>query len=723
MNVIHRDKAAADLRACTMMRWICILLTVFAIAGCVRSEDAVDADDLNNVPVNGENPAPGTPPGDTPVDNPPPVDEPPPEDEMPPPVDPDPPVDEPELTDVQVFEQTLFPVLRDPNNFCAGCHGSVQVPLFAVAEVMDAYNALVSQQKVDLQNPANSRIYLRAAEDRHNCGGADSCDLIAAALLAAINDWAAQAEPAEPPAAAMAVSGTTSFAEAVELEAPRADENVIAKFLFDEGAGDTAMDSSGVGAAITLQLTGTEWVDGGGLRNVSGKAQASAADSSKLFDMIDATRAFTVEAWVIPENTAQDGPARIVSYSQDTSVRNFTMGQNAIYYQLRNRSAGTSANGSPALEALDPEVATALQHVVMTFDEASGRKVFINGQLSIEENTADTLDWQANQLLVLGNETTDDRLWQGVFRLVAIHSQALTPAQVAQNFDAGVGNLTTLRFDVAELVGAPAVIEMVASELGGGGYMFAKPRYIGDTVNLPVKNIRIAVNDTVPVAAQSFRRVDRMIEQNGTELSPLGAVIPASLGAQLDQFQLVFEVFGNAQGSAEGVAPATPPPALPDVLEPDYGVRSFSQINDTMAELTGIDQNGNGIRNLYAELRGSLPASTDLLSYGQSQQVAIQRLANGYCDAIVSNNGRCNAFFGSCQIDNAAGKGAVADTLFQRFIGADLAVQPMAAGVSAEVVAMLDSLNCANGCNGDTGRIALSASCAAVLSSGAVTIQ
>lgn len=706
------------------IRWLSIVLMLFAIAGCVRSEDAVEGDPA--APVAGD---PGTPPaGDAPADPTPPAtppgDEMPPEDEMPAPVDPNPPTNEPELTDLQIFEQTLFPPLRDSANFCVNCHGSFAQPLFAVENVTDAYNAVVSQQKVDLNNPANSRIYLRASADRHNCGGDASCDAIAATFLAAITDWSNQAAPADPPPASgtAAVSAKTSFAEAVELAAARVDNNAIAKFLLDEGTGATATDSSGNGAAITLNIQNMEWVDGGGLRNVNGKAQASVDDSRKIFDSINASRAYTVEAWLIAENTAQDGPARAVTFSQDTGNRNFTLGQNAIYWQLRNRSANTGANGTPALEALSPEVDTSLQHVVMTFDEASGRKVFINGQLSIEENTADTLDWQDGYQLVLGNETTDDRPWAGVIRFAAVHSAALSAAEVQQNFDAGLGNLTTLRFDISEAVGAPAVIEMLAADIDGNGYLFAKPRYIGEQTGVMVKNMRIAVNDAVPVASQVFRRLDMEIDANGRELSPLGAVIPASLGAMNDQFHLVFETIGNITGTPEGVAPSAPPPIRPDVDEPDTGVRSFAQINDTMAALTEIDKNGNTIKTLYEELRGALPATSDLLSYSQSQQVAIQRLANGYCDQIVTNNGRCNGFFGSCSIAGGA-KGAVGDTLFDRFVGAGLANQPMQDGVRTEIVQLIDDLGCAGGCNGNDAQTVLSASCSAVLSSGAVTLQ
>ncbi|MGI9326783.1 MAG: LamG domain-containing protein [Pseudomonadales bacterium] len=721
MKVIHRDTAVPDQRASKPMRWICILLMLFAVSACVRSEDAVQGEDDANAPINqGTTP---TDPGGTPPTDPggtPPGDTPPPDDEVPPPVDPDPPIDPPEVTDVQLFEQTLFPLLRDPANFCAGCHGAAQIPLFAVADLMDAYTAITTQQKVDLQNPANSRVYLRAAEDRHNCGGIAACDQIAMAFLAAIQSWADQAAPPTSPAAQTAVSMKTTFANAQEITAARVDVNAVAKYLFDEGSGNTAGDSTG--NAITLQIANMEWVSGGGLRNVNGKAQASVDDSRKLFEAIDATKAYSVEAWVIPENTAQDGPARIVSLSIDTATRNFTMGQNAIYYQLRNRSAGTGANGTPALEALDPQVDTVLQHVVMTFTEAEGRKIFINGQLSLEENAADTLDWQDNQILVLGNEVTDDRPWAGELKMVAIHQQALSAAEVQQNFDAGLGNLTSLRFDISEAIGAPAEVEMIAAELDSKAYLFAKPRYISDVTDVQIKNIRIAVNDVVPVAAQAFRRVDMQVTANGTELSPLGAVIPTSMGPEMDELHLVFEVLGNAQGAPEAIAPATPPQPLADTPDPEFAVRSFSQINDTMATLTGIDSNSNAIVNLYGELRGSLPATPDLLSYGQSQQVAIQRLANGYCDQIVTNSGRCNDFFGACEI-SAGGKAQVATTLFDRFVGVNLANQPMQNGVTTEIVQMIDDLGCAGGCNGAAGEETLSASCAAVLSSAAITLQ
>ncbi len=675
-----------------VLRWICMLVLAFTLTACVDNEESVGAG--NPVPP----PGGGTPP-------------------PPPPPPPAPPNDQ------AIFEATLYPLLVDSANFCVGCHGVAQEPMFAVSDATTAYNAITSQQKVNLSDPANSRVYLRPAVDRHNCGGDTVCDRIAADFLVAIQDWADQAGAIAPPPSAGAVkSAATDFAGATGAGTARVDANVIAMFTFSEGAGDVTMDSSGVGTPIALQLTGTEWVEGGGLRNISGKAQASAADSQKLFNMITPNDAYTVEAWVIPDNTAQDGPARIVSYSQDTAVRNFTLGQNAIYYQLRNRSAATDANGQPALEALSPEVNTGLQHVVATFDSQSGRKVYVDGQLGIEENTADTLDWVTDQLLVLGNEVTDNRLWQGVLRLVAIHNTALTAAEVQQNFQAGVGNTVTLRFDVSSVVGGTSSIDMLAAQLDPVAYLFAQPVFVSDVTGVRVKNIRIAVNGFIPVAAQTFRRIDTTVMQTGTELSPLGAVIPLDQGPMVDQFHLEFEILGDQFGEAEPPVPSQPPLPLPDEVEPDLGLRTFSQVNDTMGSLTGIDPNQNAVSTRYAQLRDSLPPTSNILAFSSAHQIAIQQLATTYCGEIVNNAGTCTGLFGACEVAGN-GKAQVADALYDAFIGDNIANQPDRADVTTEVVSTIDDLNCANGCNGAEGETVLQATCTAVLSSAAVSVN
>ena len=65
----------------------------------------------------------------------------------------------------------------------------------------------------------------------------------------------------------------------------------------------------------------------------------------------------------------------------------------------------------------------------------------------------------------------------------------------------------------------------------------------------------------------------------------------------------------------------------------------------------------------------------------------------------------------------------MADVLYDRFIGDNIADQPDRADVTTEIVSVIDDLGCAAGCNGATAEVTLQASCAAVLSSAALTVN
>jgi hypothetical protein len=706
--VIHENRfgPAARARGLAMVSALAALATVLALAGCVRSEQ----------PLTGDNTQTPQPPGSSPPTTPPPSGTPPP-DNTPPPVDPGTPTSTPPTTDVAAFQQTLYPLLRDPNNLCVGCHGAAQIPTFAVADVTTAYNVITTQQKVNLVNPELSRVYLRPSVDRHNCGGNAACDRIAADFLVAIQHWVQIRPATAPPMQQALMSAVTTFSQGMGSNSGRADANAVAVFTFGEGSGTTTTDKAG---AITLQITGMDWVQGG-LKNVSGKAQASAADSAKLFAAISPTGQFSVEAWIIPDNLAQSGPARIVSYSTNTNTRNFMLGQNATDYRGRARTSISNANGDPQLDGANPDVATALQHVVLTFDPAVGRTLYVNGQVTASENAPATLAWTNDQLFVLGNEVTNDRLWMGTFELVAIHKKALSAAEVQQNFAAGAGGFVTLSFDVSTIVGAQARVDLLAAPIDAKSYVFAKPTFVGPS-GTKVKNIRIAVNDTVPVAAQTFRRVDTTVSASGTELSPLGAVIPAAQGPDADKFHLEFEALGTKFGLAETVPPSSPPAPAPDVPEPALGVRSFSKLNDTMSLLTGVSLSDTTVQTLYADVRDSLPATDNLVAFGASQQVAIQRLATTYCGEVVADAAMCSGLFGACTI-GATAQGQIADAVYDKLLGTNLANQPDKTGVHTELVKMMNDLGCTNGCTGTTAQTALQATCAATLSSAAVTLN
>lgn len=665
-----------------------------------------------NDPNEPDEPAdPNDPVDDTPVDQPAP-----------------PPVVMPGANDQDLFAQTVYPLLR--NNTCVTCHfgGGIGKPDIAHPDVAVAYQQVVNNQKVNLNNPANSRLVLRLRVDNHFCfGGVQTCEADAMVMQTAIEDWAALAIASAPPpddGMQRVTSGVTSFAQGQAGSSARVSDSVIALYTFSEGAGNVARDTSGVGTPMDLTIQNMQWSETGGLTNINGKAEATVTASRKLFNLITPVNQYTIEAWIQPENTAQSGPARIVTYSNGTSLRNFTMGQVGSRYAYRNRSSETDNNGTPNLEAQDPPVTTELQHVVMTYHPASGRNVYIDGVLGASEDQPGNLDnWDDGYQFVLGNETTNNRLWKGTFKMVAIHNRALNGAEVQQNFDAGNGTYTVLRFDVSNSVGEPAYIELQAAELDEHSYVFTTPTMVTNAVAVPVRNIRIAVNNSIPVAAQAFRDVDTFVMQSGQQLSPQGAVIPKDLGVDMDQFHLEFELLGAQTGLAEVPAAAAPPAVGEAAMVPDSGIRTFSQVHDTMSVLTGISQGNGTVRNRYEELRDQLPATADMLAFAGAQQIAIQRLAVTYCGEITRSNTRCNNFFGACAVANANDKTRIANLLYDRFIGDGLVNQPARAGVSAEVVDMFDDLACANGCTDDAARTALQATCSAVLSSGAMTIN
>ena len=223
---------------------------------------------------------------------------------------------------------------------------------------------------------------------------------------------------------------------------------------------------------------------------------------------------------------------------------------------------------------------------------------------------------------------------------------------------------------------------------------------------------------------QVFRRVNMTVNQSGQEISPLGAVIPSANGMALDQFHLEFEVLGGQTGSAESIAPPNPPTFPADVAEPEVGVRTFSQVHDTMAAITGISQNDRDVRDRYNDIRDQLPPTADALGFGGAQQIAIQRLATTYCGEIVNNNGRCRNFFDDNNCAIAAGeKQAIAGTVIDKTAGVNLLNQPDRTASINALIGVMDANNCANGCNGAAGRQVLQAVCAAGLASGAVTIN
>jgi hypothetical protein len=216
---------------------------------------------------------------------------------------------------------------------------------------------------------------------------------------------------------------------------------LLALYDFDEGSGNTVFDVSGVGTALNLEidnLTRTSWGDG--VLNINAASLiASDGVATKLIDGITATQEITLEAWVTPSNTSQNGPARIATLSSDIGNRNFTLGQAGDDYNVRLRTTTTGNNGvGTTVFSSGGLLNTELTHVVYTRESDGDAFLYIDSQLVASQNIGgDFSNWDDDYRFALGNELSGDRPWLGSLDLFAVYNSAFDASEVQQNFLAG----------------------------------------------------------------------------------------------------------------------------------------------------------------------------------------------------------------------------------------------------------------------------------------------
>src|SRR6185436_10564253 len=512
-----------------------------------------------------------------------------------------------------LFGSTVYPVLTQ---YCSRCHSSgattPQSPFFAEAAVDVAYAAV--RAKINLDSPDQSRLVVRLRDEFHNCW--TDCATAANVMLAAIQDFADGVPLTQVDPNLVTSKALTLYDGTVASGGNRFDNAAIALYEFKTGTGTVAYDTSGVEPSANLTMSGAAtWVGGWGIDLRGGKAQATTASSRKLHDLIKATGEYSIEAWVAPANVVQE-QAYIVSYSGGTMARNFTLGQTMYNYDYFNRATTTDANGEPALStpSADEVLQATLQHVVATYSPVDGRRIYVNGVLTTQADPVPAglfTDWNDTFALVLGNEVSNDRTWQGVVRMVAIHNRALTQQQIQQNFDAGVGERFYLLFSVSHLVNVPqAYVMFEASQFDSYSYLFTKPSFISldsDTTpdQIRIKGLRIGVNGAEAKVGQAYSPLDRTVQAAGYDpatgfgLTGIGTVVALDKGPASDEFFLTFERIGTYNHPFVEPAP-TPLPDPPDLVPAsEVGLRTFEEISASMSAMTTVPTTNPHVADTY----------------------------------------------------------------------------------------------------------------------------
>jgi hypothetical protein len=654
------------------------------------------------------------------------------------------------------FQATVYPLLT---RFCSGCHTSssatAQQPYFASSNINEAYAA--AQQKINLVTPNQSRFYVRLAEEFHHCwvtpssGGAPDCPGSSSTMLAAITAFA-NGIPVTPIDPNLVVSNALTLKQGtIAAGGNRYEANLVAKYMFQTGSGSTAYDTSGVTPAADLSLSGNvSWVGGWGISVAAGgKAQASTSTSQKLAAMIQSSGEYSLEVWVAPANVAQTN-AYIVSYSGSNTTRDATLGQSAMQYEGRARSSTTDTNGAPPLMTTTASGAAqaALQHVVLTYDPVNGQKIYVNGIYSGDADPSkggSLANWDNTFALVLGNETTGQRQWQGVIKFVAIHNRALTAAQIQQNFAAGVGEKYYLLFGVSALSGvSQSYILFQASQYDNFSYLFYQPKFISldpkaaVPANLQLSGMRLGVNGVLAPAGQAYATLSASVgganytAANGQLLSGLGTVVPVTLGPANDLFFLSFDQLGSHVHAYVEPTVVVSPPAPDNTPQPDFGVATFERANHSLARITGVPITNPVVSALYNVSQQSLPAGPLISAFVPSQQTAVSQLANAYCSQLLATQSLRDAFFGSgldASLNStasvffagslSANRLLVINALVNNAVG--VATPASAAAVRSEVDNLFTRIPTLNG--SATVSQATIAVCTAVLGSAVVTLQ
>ncbi len=231
---------------------------------------------------------------------------------------------------------------------------------------------------------------------------------------------------------------------ALAAKPARASAGLQALYLFDEGRGATVRDVSGSGAPIDLRIVygrSSTWSPAGLAVQGNPKIESD-GPPARLIEACRKSNELTIEAWVKPARAAVPFDGAIVALSRDVDDRNFALVQGdrsgPDHFSATLRTSATDAQGGEHLNTARGSAETRLTHLVFTRAAAGQEKLYVNGVERVSRSREGTFgNWNETFRLILGNEATDERPWAGEYRLVAVYSRALAPAEVVRNYRTG----------------------------------------------------------------------------------------------------------------------------------------------------------------------------------------------------------------------------------------------------------------------------------------------
>jgi hypothetical protein len=199
-------------------------------------------------------------------------------------------------------------------------------------------------------------------------------------------------------------------------------------------------------------------------------------------------------------------------------------------------------------------------------------------------------------------------------------------------------------------------------------------------------------------------------------LSNIGTVIGLQAGPATDQFFLTFDRLGSQTNVVVEATPTAPAPA-PGPVASDIGIRTFAQINSTLAVLTGVPTSNSSVSATYQAVQQQLPPTATIESFSSANQVGVAQLAIQYCNVAVNTPALQTALFGSAlsptQFTTAAGVNSVTSAIASKVLGSGLNHQPSASTITNELSSLIGQLCTTNSCTTSQGTNAVAAAACA----------
>ena len=217
------------------------------------------------------------------------------------------------------------------------------------------------------------------------------------------------------------------------------DENTVAVWLFEEGAGKVAKDDSGNGHDGNFKGS-PKWVKakfGTGLELPGDAGGYIVVDSTKKLEL----ETLSIEAWVKVKESTGKWQGIVCKQQAGCTNRNYGIwvhvNQSVLHAQIgANGGCAFSIDGTT--EITDNK----WHHLAFTYDGTMGR-VYVDGELETEAPNAQT--FQSNDPITIGVPNLDNANGlKGIIDEIRISNVARTEAEIQEAMDVGLAQILSI---------------------------------------------------------------------------------------------------------------------------------------------------------------------------------------------------------------------------------------------------------------------------------------